>query len=122
RAWEMVSQPDKKGSALETQMTNLGSAMQAAVNGDAVTYVANGPTEEEPQGNRSPEPQQLFSTRTVAGWATKNITTPIEKVGGLSLGVGEEYKLFSDDLSVAALSTTVEGKLKPTHFFDGRRY
>jgi hypothetical protein len=103
RAWEMVSSPNKDGVGLETPMTQLGNAMQASVNGDAVSYTANGPTEDQPQGNRAPEPTQLFSRRSAAGWGTAVITTPFSEVGQVSVGYGAEYQLFSADLSTAAL-------------------
>lgn len=112
RAWEMVSPPNKHGSELEPLMQHFGSYMQASVNGGAVTYTANGPTEEEPQGSRSLEPTQLLSMRTAQGWATKDITTRFEQVGKYFPGGGPEYQLFSSDLSMAALSTeTYETKL-----------
>ena len=45
REWEMVSPPNKDGAALETPMSQLGLAMQASTDGDAVTYTASAPTE-----------------------------------------------------------------------------
>lgn len=103
REWEMVSPPSKNGAALETPMSELGLAMQASVNGDAVTYTASAPTEDQPQGNRSNEPTQLLSRRSTGGWSTKVITTPYSEVGSVSVGFGSEYQLFSSDLATAAL-------------------
>jgi hypothetical protein len=104
RAWELVSPPDKHGSMLETPMTEQGTATEASVNGDAVTYTANGPTEDAQQpGTRSPEPTQLFSRRGAGGWTTKSITTPYSEIGELFVATRSEYQLFSPDLSVATV-------------------
>jgi hypothetical protein len=103
REWEMVSPPNKNGAALETPMSELGLAMQASIDGNAVTYTASAPTEDQPQGNRSNEPTQLLSRRGASGWGTKVITTPYSEVGSVSVGFGSEYQLFSADLSTAAL-------------------
>jgi DNA-binding beta-propeller fold protein YncE len=111
RAWEMVSPPNKQGAALQTPFNELGSAMQASVNGDAVSYTASGPTEDQPQGNRAAELPQLFSRRSVDGWATKVITTPYSESGRYRAGFGMEYRLFSSDLSTSALLPYVEAKL-----------
>lgn len=112
RAWEMVSPPDKHGAMLETPMTEQGTAMEASVNGDAVTYTANGPTEGASQpGTRSPEPTQLFSMRGAGGWATKSITTPYSEIGEVFAATRSEYQLFSPDLSVATVRPWGETKL-----------
>jgi hypothetical protein len=112
RAWELVSPPDKHGSMLETPMTEQGTAMEASVNGDAVTYTANGPTEDAQQpGTRSPEPTQLFSRRGADGWATKSITTPYSEIGEVFVATRSEYQLFSPDLSVATVRPWGETKL-----------
>jgi hypothetical protein len=109
RAWEMVSPPDKHGAALEAPMVQYGKETQASVTGDAVTYAALAPTEEQPQGNRASEPAQLLSRRSGSGWTTKVITTPFTEVGGyLPWG---EYLMFSPDLSTAALYSLSEAKL-----------
>jgi hypothetical protein len=102
RAWELVSPPDKHGSGLEFSGPE-GSTTQASVNGEAISYSANGPTEDEPPGNRAVEFTQLISKRSPAGWATKVITTPFSEVGGLRVGWGPEYRMFSTDLALAVL-------------------
>ncbi len=100
RAWEMVSPPDKHGAAIEG-LTEQGGFVLAAENGDALTYVANGATSGEPQGNRSPEMQQMIATRSETGWATQDIATPQTKAQGVNGGYAPEYQLFSSDLSLA---------------------
>jgi hypothetical protein len=111
RAWEMVSPPDKQGAVLQTPFNELGSAMQASANGDAVSYTASAPTEDQPPGNRSPELPQLFSKRSATGWATKVITTPYSEVGKFRAGFGMEYRFFSSDLSLGALLPFAETNL-----------
>ena len=59
----MVSPVNKHGAPIEA-LTQEGGVILAAEDGDAITYVANGSIVEEPQGNRSPEQEQVISTRT----------------------------------------------------------
>jgi hypothetical protein len=103
RAWEMVSPPSKDGAALEASVTENGSVTQASVNGDAVSYIANGPTEDQPPANRAVELAQLYSARSASSWVTKVITTPFSEAGHYHLGSGSEYRMFSPDLSTALL-------------------
>jgi WD40-like Beta Propeller Repeat len=111
RAWEMVSPPNKQGAKLETPFREEGTSIEASVNGDALTYTASGPTEEQPLGNRNPELSQLLSTRGPGGWTTKDITTPYSEVGYYRLNFGMEYRFFSSDLSIGALLPYAETKL-----------
>ncbi len=100
RSWEVVSPPDKHGAPIEP-LTHEGGVIRAAENGAAITYVANGSIEEEPEGNRSPEQQQVISTRTPGGWTSQDIATPNNSAHGVSIGVAPEYQFFSPDLSTA---------------------
>lgn len=106
RAWEMVSPPNKQGAALESTPAEWGGLTQAAGDGNAVTYIANAPTEEQPQGNPSLERVQIFSWRSASGWMAKDISTPHERVVGLPLGNISEYKVFSTDLSLGLVEPT----------------
>ncbi len=64
RAWEMVSPPDKHGAdILAPSEGHL--AFQAAVAGDAITYVTTAPTESQPQGFSNL--MQVLSTRGGGG-------------------------------------------------------
>ncbi|TMK97921.1 MAG: hypothetical protein E6G34_09555 [Actinobacteria bacterium] len=108
RAWEMVSPAAKEGAAIEA-IGGIGGnaapqapAIQAAAKGDGITYGANTATEEEPEGNRAPEAQQIISQRGPEGWRSKDIVTPHFKGEGLRPGSAtEEYQLFStDDLAL----------------------
>jgi hypothetical protein len=97
RGWEQVSPPDKHAVAL-LPISAAGGELQAADNGDAITYVAVAPVSEETDGNRNET--QLLSTRTSSGWKTADITTPHTEIVGAVAGGSSEYKLFSGDLSV----------------------
>lgn len=110
RQWELVSPPAKYGAGILPQHRE-GSVIQAAEDGDAITYVANNPIEPHPEGNRSLELSQIIARRgTAGGWSNRTINTPNEEVHGLLLGLGNEYKRFSPDLS----SSIVEpGPLTP---------
>lgn len=94
RAWELVSTPDKHGAGIEPR------GIQAAINGEAISYLANAPTEAVPQGNAVGQ-VQVLSTRSATAWASVDIATPHESPVGSLAGPGPEYKLFSPDLSSA---------------------
>jgi hypothetical protein len=111
RAWEMVSPPNKDGAALEAAVITNGSVTQASVNGDAVSYTANGPTENQPPSNRAVELSQLYSARSAGGWATNVINTPFSEAGHYHLGSGSEYRMFSPDLSTSLIWPFAEPKI-----------
>lgn len=102
RQWEMVSPTIKKGALIEPINSIFGSngdVIQAAAAGGAIAYVADTPTEAEPLG--ADNGTELISTREVAGWRTRNLTVPHVGPTDGSLGPGNEYRLFSADLSMA---------------------
>jgi uncharacterized protein YjiK len=105
RAWEMVSPSDKHGSPIEA-LTREGGLILAAEDGDSVTYVADGSITEEPQGDRTPEMQQILSTRDPAKdeWVTQDIDTPNSREEGVSVGSAPEYQFFTPDLSQALVA------------------
>jgi DNA-binding beta-propeller fold protein YncE len=98
RAWEIVSPVDKGAATLEA-ITEAGGVIQAAANGEAMTYVANAPTEREAKGNPSHSLSQIMSVRGADGWVSQDIATPQSKPSGLVPGNPAEYKFFSLDLS-----------------------
>jgi WD40-like Beta Propeller Repeat len=102
RQWELVSPQNKHGASLEPQQ-HEGGAIQAAADGDAIAYIANGPVTAEPAGNRSPEMIQVLSRRGAGGWETQDIDTPNDAARTLAIGVGPEYRVFSTDLSLGLL-------------------
>jgi hypothetical protein len=98
RVWELVTPPNKHGAPVEA-LTREGGLILAAENGDSITYVANGSIVEEPQGQRSPEMQQVLSTRSGEGWSTQDIATPNTRGEGISAGAAPEYQFFTPDLA-----------------------
>jgi hypothetical protein len=99
RGWELVSPPDKFGAAIEP-ISEFG-VIQASASGDAITYLANAPTESQPQGNTNQT--QVLSSRDSASWASRDIAIPHSAATGLAIGPGPEYKFFSSDLSDSAV-------------------
>jgi hypothetical protein len=97
RGWELVSPPDKHGSLLEP-IAETG-VVQASVAGDAISYRAKIPTEDEPAGFSSQV--QVLSRRTGDGWESQDLALPHGTSTGLPVGIGYEYRLFSSDLSLA---------------------
>jgi DNA-binding beta-propeller fold protein YncE len=112
RAWEMVSPPDKHGAPIEG-LTREGGLILAAEDGNALTYVADGAITEEAQGNRSPEMQQVLSTRGADGWSSQDIATPNSRAQGASAGQAPEYRFFSPDLSLALVEPWGQGAEPP---------
>jgi DNA-binding beta-propeller fold protein YncE len=107
RAWELVSPPQKNGVAFES-LSREGGQIQASAEGNAIAYIATGPDEPEPEGNRSPEFTQIFSNRVgnagAKEWASKDINTPNQFGRGVFEGLPPEYQFFSADLSKAILN------------------
>jgi DNA-binding beta-propeller fold protein YncE len=109
RAWELVSPPEKAGAEPEP-IRHEGGLIEAAANGDAITYTADGPIPAgvEPEGNRNPETTQVFSSRDrEAGheaWTSQDITTPNETGAGPTTGEAQEYRIFSPSLALAIVA------------------
>jgi hypothetical protein len=100
RAWEQVSPVNKHGARIEA-LTNEGGVIQAADDGSAMTYVANGATEAQPEGNPSLADSQVMSVRNPAGgWGSRDIATPkAEQPSGVPAHHLSEFYAFSPDLS-----------------------
>jgi hypothetical protein len=109
RAWELVSPPDKHGTLIRPILEELA---QASVSGEAMTYVALGPTEAEPQGDGNGV--QILSTRGPRGWSSQDIAIAHELPSQVSIGQGSEYKFFSSDLSQAIVQPMGEFTPQPT--------
>ncbi len=109
RGWEMVSPPNKGGAEPET-INREGGRIQAAANGDAFTFVADGPmpTNREPEGVRNPELTQIFSTRNREPghetWESQDLTTPNATGGGTAVGEPPEFEFFSSSLALALVN------------------
>jgi hypothetical protein len=112
RAWELVS-PAVKDGALIVPMGEGGGLLQAAEDGDAITYLSVGPAKsvqgEEPAGN-SNETQVLSVRHADGGWFSQDIATPHEVSTGVSVGQGQEYRWFSPNLSVALVEPFGSGE------------
>jgi hypothetical protein len=104
REWEMVSPEEKLGSRIATQGepgSSEGNVIQSAANGHALTFVAYAPTEANPKGYDGDT--QIFASRGAAGWHSWDLNLPHETATGGGIGKGNEYRFFSEDLSVAFL-------------------
>ena len=99
RAWELVSPPDKLGSLIEPIPEE--GVVQAAASGQSVTYLADAPTEAQPQGysNRV----QVLSSRGSASWSSRDIALPHQSASGQSVGAGSEYRFFDPELDASAV-------------------
>jgi hypothetical protein len=112
RAWELVSPADKDGSGIEP-LRNEGGLIQAAADGNSISYVANGPIVPEPEGSRAPYPTQAIATRTAAGWSSQQIVTPRTKGEGFIPGEAPEYRFFSEDLSLSLVQPDNQALVEP---------
>ncbi len=101
RGFELVSPPDKKGASIEP-IAETG-VIQAAAGGGAITYLANTPTEAEPQGYTNEA--QVLSRRASASWSSRDIAIPHsgEAGTGFAVGTGPEDKFFDRELNSAAV-------------------
>ncbi len=107
REWEMVSPADKHGAQIEAQPLN-GAMIMSSTDGEALTWVANGPVVSEPAGSRSPEVAQLLSVRGSGGWESQSLETPHDQGQGVETEpVPDEYQDFSPDLALSLLAPAV---------------
>jgi DNA-binding beta-propeller fold protein YncE len=112
RAWELVSPPDKHGAELQP-IFEEGGVVQASESGSAITYVANGPIETEPEGNLFLD-TQVLSMRGADGWLSKDIATPNDAVSEkANEGHESEYHFFSSDLSLGLVEPSGGPALSP---------
>jgi hypothetical protein len=98
RAWEMVSPPQKEGAKLG--MIDEG-ILQASADGDAFVDKAPSPTEAMPAG--SDNDVDIFFGRGANGWLSQTITPAHDAPTGPSVGNGQEFRFFSEDLSLGAV-------------------
>ena len=94
RAWEMVSPPHKEGARFGWITEGI---IQASINGDAFTDWAYSSTEEDPAG--SANNVNIFFGRGPSGWNSQVLAPAHNFVTGPSVGAGNEYRFFSEDLS-----------------------
>jgi hypothetical protein len=112
RVWELVSPPDKHGIPLES-IAAEGGLIQAAADGSGIAYIAKGPTDPEPAGNRSGVYSELLSSRGTGGWSTQDIATAHQAPVGVFPGRPSEYRLFSSDLSLGLVEPFGATPLSP---------
>jgi hypothetical protein len=99
RTWELVSPANKHGA--EPLSISEEGVVEAAVTGDAATFIATTATEAEPEG--SANGIQVLSHRTPTGWVSSDIAAAHDESTGTSVGQGPEYSFFSSDLARALL-------------------
>jgi hypothetical protein len=98
RAWELVSPPEKYGALIEP--IGEEGVIMAATDGGAITYHANQPIENAPEGAMNEV--QALATRTPSGWSNLDIE-PSHGISGKPEGEGEPYRFFSENLQYALL-------------------
>ena len=103
REWELVTPPEKDGAEPES-VPEVGATIRAAEDGQAITYVSDGPVGSKIEGSRSPERDQELSVREPSRWSTIDITTPNDRGAGLASGPPSEYQDFSSNLALALVS------------------
>jgi Fibronectin type III domain/WD40-like Beta Propeller Repeat len=99
RQWEMVSPAEKMGAQILAigQYSSEGAVIQAAAGGDALTYMTVSPVTANPEGYTNYN--QVFSARGSGGWRSQDIGLYHDSATGASVGEGNEYRFFSEDLS-----------------------
>lgn len=98
RGWEMVSPVVKNGGEVEPPGALAGGGvLQAAVDGQAVTY---GSGASFGGGVGAPPASQYLGSRVSGGWLTQNISLPLPS-GAYPDDEGSPYRLFSADLARA---------------------
>ncbi|HWA55492.1 MAG TPA: hypothetical protein VG816_15085 [Solirubrobacterales bacterium] len=97
RAWEMVSPVDKDGGAIQAPGTLFGGGdFQAASQGSSLTYSS---ATAFAQAKSAPPVSQYISTRTSGGWATQNVSPPIDSASYGDEPDGAPFRLFAESLS-----------------------
>ncbi len=106
RAYELVTPPNKHGSAVYPISHSLG-VDQAAEDGEAITYTSSGPIVAHPAASRSPEPTVNLSRRGPAGWETQDLATPRGPVPIGYKNEGTEYRFFNAELDEAFVQPAI---------------
>jgi hypothetical protein len=98
RGWEMVSPIDKNGGAIQGPGGNFGGdVLQAAADGNSVTYSSADSFGAAPKG--APPASQYLATRGGTGWSSENITAPLLSGGYGDEPTGVPFQLFATDLA-----------------------
>jgi hypothetical protein len=108
REWEMVS-PLDKGDAAIRPISVAEPGVQAAEDGDALSYTADVPL---PSAEGSLAGTSILAARGGKEWKSTDIQTPHVGADGLVAGGGGfEYQLFSSDLSLGLVQPFTESSL-----------
>ena len=99
RRWEMVSPADKHGANLIA--LGAEAPIQAAAGGGGMVFDTDTPTETGPSGYTAVVP--VLATRGAAGWSSRDLTIAHEYPTRAAVGTGNEYRIFSSDLSHAVV-------------------
>jgi DNA-binding beta-propeller fold protein YncE len=115
RGWELVSSPEKSGAGLEA-IPREGGLIEAAQNGEGLTYISLAPTTKTPEGSRVPTFVQVLGKRLGEGsgahWSAEDITLPGERASGAITGSGkQEYRVFGPDLEASVVEPLGLGPL-----------
>jgi hypothetical protein len=102
RQWQLVSPAQKFGALIQGIGTREQKLVQASAAGDAIAYRASSPTESEPQAGYAAN-ETVLSTRGPAGWSSQDISPPRVHAANASATLGDEFQIFSEDLSRAAV-------------------
>lgn len=97
RVWEMVSAPEKHAGFIRPLV--IEDDVQASSEGSAFTYLSEQSLLPESQGASIFD--QVLARRTSGGWSDEDISTPHNEPPYQGVGQGQEYHLFSPDLSDA---------------------
>jgi hypothetical protein len=98
RGWEMVSPVDKNGGQIEPSGALFGGGvLQAAADGDSVTYGSGASFGAAAEG--APPASQYISRRSAGGWPAENVTVPLFSGSYGAAPEGVPYRLFSGDLA-----------------------
>jgi hypothetical protein len=102
RAWEMVSPIDKDGGAIGPPGTLFGGGdFQAASSGSTFAYSS---ATAFAQAKSAPPVSQYLSARTGSGWATQNLSPPIDSASYGDQPNGAPFRLFAEGLSSSVFS------------------
>ena len=110
RQYQLVSLPVKRGAFFRGAQPGEGEigetvntmVTEAAASGDAFAAEASQPSEAEPQGNANGE-IVLMSRGADGAWSSRVISAPHREETGVSLGLGQEVRMFSADLAQAVV-------------------
>lgn len=110
RVWELVSPPNKHGGLL---IGTEEGTIQAAADGNGLTYLSVGSIEEDPEGNRAFEASTLLARWDGSRWSSKDITLPNSRVFSVVEGLKTPYKAFTPDLARAVVEPRSDASLSP---------